>query len=60
MAGAGYVTELVFGGLGLVTERAAARIPDSGVSWDYTTWPNIVFLILAATAIVRFARTGAA
>jgi hypothetical protein len=42
----------------LVPERAAARIPDSGVSWDYTTWLNIVFLILAAVLIVRFARTG--
>jgi uncharacterized protein len=58
MAGAGYVTELVFGGLGLVPGRAAAQIPDSGVSWDYTTWLNIVFLTLAAALIVRFSRTG--
>ena len=28
------------------------------MSWDYTTWLNIVFLILAATLIVRFLRTG--
>ena len=58
MAAAGYVIELVFGGLGLVPSRAAAKIPDSGVSWDYTTWLNIVFLILAAALIARFARTG--
>jgi uncharacterized membrane protein YraQ (UPF0718 family) len=58
MAGAGYVVELVFGGLGLIPDPAAARIPESGVSWDYTTWLNIVFLILAAVLIVRFARTG--
>jgi uncharacterized protein len=58
MAGAGYVIELVFGGLGLVPSRAIARIPNSGVSWDYTTWLNIVFLILAAVLVVRFARTG--
>jgi uncharacterized membrane protein YraQ (UPF0718 family) len=58
MAGAGYVIELVFGGLGLIPGRAEAKIPDSGVSWDYTTWLNIVFLILAAVLIVRFARTG--
>ena len=50
--------ELVFGGLGLVPGRASARIPDSGASWDYTTWLNIVFLLLAAVLIVRFARTG--
>lgn len=58
MAVAGYVIELVFGGLGLVPGRATATIPDSGVSWDYTTWLNIVFLILAAALITRFARTG--
>ena len=28
------------------------------MSWDYTTWLNIVFLILAGALIVRFARTG--
>jgi hypothetical protein len=58
MAVAGYVVELVFGGLGLVPGRATATIPDSGVSWDYTTWLNIVFLILAAVLITRFVRTG--
>jgi uncharacterized protein len=60
MAAAGYVIELVFGGLGLVPDRASAKIPDQGISWDYTTWLNIVFLILAAALIVRFARTGGA
>jgi uncharacterized membrane protein YraQ (UPF0718 family) len=58
MAIAGYVIELVFGGLGLIPSRASAKIPDQGVSWDYTTWLNIVFLLLAAALIVRFARTG--
>jgi hypothetical protein len=58
MAAAGYVIELVFGGLGLIPDRASATIPDQGVSWDYTTWLNIVFLALAVVLIVRFARTG--
>jgi len=58
MAAAGYAVELVFGGLGLVPGRATATIPDSGVSWDYTTWLNIAFLLLAAVLLVRFARTG--
>ena len=58
MVAAGYVIELVFGGLGLVPPRSAAHIPDAGVTWDYTTWLNIVFLLLAAALIVRFARTG--
>jgi uncharacterized membrane protein YraQ (UPF0718 family) len=60
MAAAGYVVEAVFGGLGLVPDRAGAKIPDSGVSWNYTTWLNIVFLAVAAALVVRFARTGGA
>ncbi|HEX6518643.1 MAG TPA: permease [Streptosporangiaceae bacterium] len=58
MAAAGYVIELVFGGLGLVPGRATAKIPDQGVSLDYTTWLNIVFLIVAAALIAWFVRTG--
>jgi uncharacterized protein len=58
MVGAGYLVEVVFGGLGLIPSPASAKIPDQGVSWDYTTWLNIVFLLLAAAPIVRFVRTG--
>jgi uncharacterized protein len=58
MAAAGYAIELVFGGLGLVPDRSRATIPDQGVSWDYTTWLNIAFLILAAVLVIRFVRTG--
>src|SRR6185437_13697125 len=42
MAAAGYVIELVFGGLGLVPDQHAAKLPTEGVSWNYTTWLNIV------------------
>jgi len=55
---AGYAVEVVFSGLGLVPDRSAAKIPDQGVSWDYTTWLNIVFLVLATVLVTRFVRTG--
>jgi uncharacterized protein len=58
MAAAGYVVELVFGGLGLIPSPASATIPDEGVSWNYTTYLNIAFLILAAVLVIRFVRTG--
>ena len=58
MAAAGYAVEIVFGGLGLIPDPADAKIPDQGVSWDYTTWLNIAFLILAAALVIRFVRTG--
>jgi uncharacterized protein len=58
MVAAGYAVELVFGVLGLVPDERAARVTESGVSWNYTTWLNIVFLVLAAVLTVRFVRTG--
>jgi uncharacterized membrane protein YraQ (UPF0718 family) len=58
MVVAGYVVELVFGGLGLVPDQAGAKIPTEGVTWNYTTFLNIAFLVLAAAVLVRFFRTG--
>ena len=58
MAIAGYLIEVVFGGLGLIPDRASAKIPDQGIAWDYTTWLNIAFFLLAAVLLVRFARSG--
>ncbi|MEU9191625.1 permease [Streptomyces hundungensis] len=55
---AGYVVEFVFGGLGLVPDSADAALPQGGVSWNYTTWLNITFLLLAAVLVLRFLRTG--
>jgi uncharacterized protein len=58
MVAAGYVVEGLFSLLHVVPARTGVTIPDSGVSWNYTTWLNIVFLLAAAALIVRFARTG--
>jgi uncharacterized membrane protein YraQ (UPF0718 family) len=58
MVAAGYVVELVFGGLGLVPGHHSARVGVTDVSWDYTTWLNIVALLLVAVLLLRFLRTG--
>ncbi|WP_405721863.1 permease [Streptomyces sp. NBC_01537] len=58
MVVAGYVVEFTFGGLGLIPDQADAKIPMEGVSWNYTTFLNIAFLLLAAALLIRFARTG--
>ncbi|GAA2332187.1 permease [Streptomyces cuspidosporus] len=55
---AGYIVEFAFGGLGLIPDQADARVPMEGLSWNYTTWLNIAFLLLAAVLLVRFIRTG--
>jgi hypothetical protein len=44
--------------MGLIPSPARAKIPDQGVSWDYTTWLNIAFGVIAAALVVRFVRTG--
>jgi hypothetical protein len=58
MVGAGYIIEFVFGDLGLIPDRAAARVAEAGISWNYTTWLNIVFIAAAAILATRFVRTG--
>src|SRR5947209_10127372 len=58
MAAAGYVIEVVFGALGIIpTDRTVARITE-GVTFNYTTILNIIFLIVAAMLVIRFIRTG--
>jgi uncharacterized membrane protein YraQ (UPF0718 family) len=58
MVAAGYVIELLFGGLGLVPSERNAKVMTESITWNYTTWLNIVFLLLALVLLVRFYRTG--
>ncbi len=58
MAGAALIVELIFGVLGLVPAQRNARVVDASITWNYTTWLNIVFLILAAVLVWRFFTTG--
>jgi uncharacterized membrane protein YraQ (UPF0718 family) len=58
MVAAGYLVELLFGGLGLVPGERNAHVMAEGISWNYTTWLNIVLLVVAAVLVWRFYRTG--
>jgi uncharacterized protein len=58
MAGAAYIVELVFGIAGLVPPHRSAQIVEAHITWNYTTWLNIVFLGLAALLVWRFLKTG--
>jgi uncharacterized membrane protein YraQ (UPF0718 family) len=58
MVAAGYLVELLFGVAGLIPRQRNAAVLESGISWNYTTWLNIAFLVLAAILLVRFVRTG--
>lgn len=58
MVGAGYVVELVFSALGLVPANRTATVVTDTISWNYTTWLNIVAIIASAFLLWRFVRTG--
>jgi uncharacterized membrane protein YraQ (UPF0718 family) len=55
---AGYLVELVFGAAGLIPRERRAMVMEESISWNYTTWLNIAFLIVAAVLLIRFLRTG--
>lgn len=55
---AGYLVELLFGTAGLVPERRRVEVMEEHIGWNYTTWLNIAFLLLACALLVRFVRSG--
>jgi len=55
---AGYIVEFAFSGLGLIPAERAAKVTPGAISWNYTTFLNIVFLLVAAALLVRFFRSG--
>ncbi|WP_420865958.1 permease [Mycobacterium ostraviense] len=58
MVVAGYFVELLFGAANLIPSQRSATVMHAGVSWNYTSWLNIVFLVIAAILVVRFVATG--
>ena len=58
MALGGYVVEVLFGVLGLVPDASDVHVVEQGITWNYTTYLNIVALALSAVLLVRFLRTG--
>ncbi|WP_244975631.1 permease [Mycobacterium kubicae] len=58
MVAAGYLVELLFGAADLIPSQRNAMVMESGISWNYTTWLNIVFLVVAAVLVARFFTTG--
>jgi len=60
MALAGYVVEILFGLLHLVPHERAAKVIEASVRWNYTTFLNLAFLVVAAVLVWRFFATGGA
>src|SRR5947209_724908 len=59
MAAAGLIVDLLFKVVGLEPTGARhAKVTNAGVSWNYTTVLDIVFLLLAAMLVARYFRKG--
>jgi uncharacterized membrane protein YraQ (UPF0718 family) len=58
MVGAGYIVELLFGALNLVPTERSAQVMLEGITWNYTTWLNIIAIAASLVLLWRFARTG--
>src|ERR1700739_4327119 len=58
MAAAALLVDLLFAALGLIPSERQARVVEASITWNYTTWLNLTFLILAALLISRFLKTG--
>jgi uncharacterized membrane protein YraQ (UPF0718 family) len=54
MVTAGYLVELIFGTTHLIPTQRNAMVLEASVSWNYTTWLNIAFLVLAVILVARF------
>ena len=58
MVAAGLAVELLFEGLGIEPHTRNAKVEMASVSWNYTTFLNIVFLLVAAALLWRYFRRG--
>jgi uncharacterized membrane protein YraQ (UPF0718 family) len=55
---AGYAVEALFALARITPTERNAKVEMANPTWNYTTWLNIVFLLLAAALLIRFHRTG--
>ncbi len=58
MALAGLAIEFLFEGLGIERHARNAKVVMASVTWNYTTFLNVVFLLVAAALIWRYFRRG--
>jgi uncharacterized membrane protein YraQ (UPF0718 family) len=58
MVVAGLAVEFLFEGVGIERKARNAKVIDASVTWNYSTYLNIVFLTLAAVLLWRYFRRG--
>jgi hypothetical protein len=58
MAAAALAIEYLFAALHLIPRERHAQVMEAAVSWNYTTWLNLIFLAMSLLMLIRFLRTG--
>jgi hypothetical protein len=58
MAAAALIVDLIFGALALIPPEHKAQVVEASITWNYTSWLNLAFLVLAGILIWRFLKTG--
>jgi hypothetical protein len=58
MAVAALIVDLIFGGFALIPSKHKARVVEASITWNYTTWLNLAFLVVAGLLVRRFLKTG--
>jgi uncharacterized protein len=58
MVAAGLIVEFLFEGIGIERKARNAKVIEASVTWNYTTYLNVVFLALAAVLLWRYFRRG--
>ena len=58
MVVSGLAVEFLFEGIGIERKARNAKVIDASVTWNYSTYLNIVFLALAAVLLWRYFRRG--
>jgi uncharacterized membrane protein YraQ (UPF0718 family) len=58
MVGAGLIVEFLFQALGITPTSRNAKVIEASITWNYTTYLNLVFLSLAAVLLWRYFRYG--
>ncbi len=58
MVAAGLGVDYLFTSLGIAPNVHHAIVSNEGITWNYTTYLNIGFLVLTVAVILRFFRTG--
>ncbi len=54
----GYLIEIIFSFLHLIPNERTTRISQASISWNYTTFLNVIFLLLAGILLYRFINSG--